>query len=69
MGPDTHVPLPRATVYMCTAHARARHVMPPQRQADGKDAGDGTAGALVLDGDGATMAVATVTPSAVVMRQ
>ena len=43
--------------------------MPPQWQADGKDAGDGTADALVLDGNGATMAVATVTLSAVVMRR
>ena len=59
----------RAAVYTCRAHARARHVMLPQRQADGKDAGDGTAGALVLDGDSATMAIATVTPSAAVMRQ
>lgn len=49
MGPDTHVPLPRATVYTCTAHARARHGMLSRLQEDAKGAGDGTAGALEPD--------------------
>ena len=28
MLPDTHVPLPRATVYMCIAHAHAAQAAP-----------------------------------------
>ena len=33
MFPDTHVPLPRATVYMCTVrHMRMRRMLPPMRR-------------------------------------
>ena len=65
---DTHVPLPRATVYKRTAHVNARHGMLAWPQVQGKGAGNGTAGAGAGCSDGSTMADTTVAPSAAVMR-